>query len=883
MSPPVSSPMTRVVDFALQACERGDIEWCPVAFEVYSGGLGTPKSVARARNVAEQLICAQLPLASDCTAAVQPMLVSGEYTPPVIGPPQGLPVPSPQNSPGLFVVALADSADCVASDTIACMRFANARLNGYAERFNAPRDTAGALSRLDALCASSYSLACREADCIRKPAEETCLQLAHNYLSGSGAERNPQRARELAAAACRGGLEGGCTLAGQIDDLAGQNAPAATFLSQASIGLPWLRKLAEECDKRRGGACVGLSVFLVPLLQDAVSPALLAIFRAACQDGGPDACMNLAGAVARHGPRDVRHARMLQQRSLRLTEGECEIGLPLGCSAYAELLLGGGAKRDTAQAIQKLDYMCSFFRDAMSCARWNALAFHVVPRGEERDRLRSGVKGPVLSYARNCDVNSGAACQALGRLYTGLGGIRPDTAHAIQLYMRACSLENDAACAELETAPWRKTSQAGLDASLQALRQLCATGHPDACVRAGDAVLDAPPTTQQLEDATELYRSACEQGEVPGCDGLAVLANRLRTGEGLPTEISRASSIATIGCHLRSENACKVLVALGEDYEAGTNGRPLMRDSALALWITGCTYNSPSACTRYAKLATDLFEGNSLPKNESEGRRILELGCSNRLSETGVLWACNWWGWRNQFGFGGEQNTARADSLYAYSCAKGLLLGCENSLNLRFGHPLPMSELQSVLVQARDSVGRLIEDQLVATAGKNGFGDIKREKIRRDLFDTGLGAREVRWAFNWEIEDLVYQVVFGDCDGYLTVFMTARMSSTFYQLNVTTEAVGVEDIRIQTGLCPIGDLIVAFGTILKAFSFTPVFPERVVFTKSIPNSVDPSAAQMIKLLTGRDDLAVGFQDFYIAQDGLHIGFKVVPKPDAPPQ
>jgi uncharacterized protein len=153
--------------------------------------------------------------------------------------------------------------------------------------------------------------------------------------------------------------------------------------------------------------------------------------------------------------------------------------------------------------------------------------------------------------------------------------------------------------------------------------RLCDGGRSDACVRIGDIYSDAKLVEFSYEQATALYKRACELGDANGCFKLGALARRSGSGSGgniLPERVELV---------MRSfEKACDGGVGAGCEA-AGTllsDGRTMSRDlpRAASFFENACNGGMPQGCYQLGLMSR---AGDPVARNDRRSRYLIRKAC----------------------------------------------------------------------------------------------------------------------------------------------------------------------------------------------------------------------------------------------------------------
>jgi len=166
-------------------------------------------------------------------------------------------------------------------------------------------------------------------------------------------------------------------------------------------------------------------------------PAVVELYRSACERGHPAACSQL-GLMYQDGlgvPKDPA-------RALALYKEACDARVPRACSRAGSMYSTGlGTARDMGQAFAYSKLGCDG-DDGMGCV--NLGVIHVTADGVPRD-----VKLGVAALERACQLDEGLGCMRLGDLYANGAGVDRNVTLSVMYTKRACGLENALGCGNM--------------------------------------------------------------------------------------------------------------------------------------------------------------------------------------------------------------------------------------------------------------------------------------------------------------------------------------------------------------------------------------------------------------------------------------------------
>jgi uncharacterized protein len=235
-----------------------------------------------------------------------------------------------------------------------------------------------------------------------------CVELGGRHASGDGTAREYATAARYYVAGCEAGNAAGCHAAGQAY-LVGAGVPrdlarATTLLTKAYDG-----RDPHGCFKL--GSLLAGGAFGPP-----TDPprGLLAVAKA-CELGHAGGCFR-AGTLLETGAPGI------------------EADLPRS-TRYYEM----GCNEPTAHGSAPIG-------DASSCWRLGVLYRDGVVKGKSRADGDALLSRTLRDYSQQCDGGAAWACLSLGVIRATGDGAERDTARALELFDRACALENPAGC-----------------------------------------------------------------------------------------------------------------------------------------------------------------------------------------------------------------------------------------------------------------------------------------------------------------------------------------------------------------------------------------------------------------------------------------------------
>jgi len=238
-------------------------------------------------------------------------------------------------------------------------------------------------------------------------------------------------------------------------------------------------------------------------------------------------------------------------RYYRYSEKSCRGGFATGCSNL-------GVAYERGLTVQK-DYARARTYYETACAKQSAIAcrnlgnLYLWGYGTPRDRTLA------LRYLKqSCDADLGEGCNDLARAlpHAAGGASEPARAEREALYVRACDLGSQFACANVANALAHlpNPTQAQIARAADLASKGCLNEHPFSCFVFGFLLEKGIGTSQNLAAARERYQFACDHESAKGCVALGSMFME-DTGGGL----ERAMPILERACKLEDPGACDVL------------------------------------------------------------------------------------------------------------------------------------------------------------------------------------------------------------------------------------------------------------------------------------------------------------------------------------
>jgi TPR repeat protein len=221
-----------------------------------------------------------------------------------------------------------------------------------------------------------------------------CTQAGLMYMQGAGVERSAPRAHDLLRTACASGDAPGCTALGALLVESGAGAATQPAEVRAIFG--------KACDGGDAMGCNNLAN-LYDSAPDRDPPRAWALFLKACERGSGMACSTVAKAyqAGDRVPRDLDQASRFFTRSLKILQGDCDVGNPRACGQAGWLRERGlGGPKDVAAALGDFQSGCDG-NDGPSC--------YNLAVARRAANAADATVAPLL--AKSCELGSREACE----------------------------------------------------------------------------------------------------------------------------------------------------------------------------------------------------------------------------------------------------------------------------------------------------------------------------------------------------------------------------------------------------------------------------------------------------------------------------------------
>ena len=391
-------------------------------------------------------------------------------------------------------------------------------------------------------------------------------------LDADGVTLDLRAARDALGRSCAAGDAEGC--AWLADRMAATGAPSADVLATAT----------RACDGGSARACVALGTWTAIGLGTPKDEARANEYRRrarnllapACEEGDPDACVQLASGEEL-GWVDSARAAALDGRAGQAYAKLCDDGDVPACAHVAgRALLSGPLFGPISEAQSKLWSRICDLDVASVCL----LLSHGGEDSVARDRsCRLGLvlacKGAAAQTlkAAACDDGEGEACSELAEALERAGAdpAEPERlrARARKLLAAACSLYRGNCYLEAMMAEKAVGGPVDLDEAVAALEVPCkAAGHCDAL---GELLLRSPDPARATRGVALLEASCAERAE-----DCLTLASAFEHGGAVAKDAKRAREFATRAVRLLdaecAAGTCTACVSLADLYTSGGVG-----------------------------------------------------------------------------------------------------------------------------------------------------------------------------------------------------------------------------------------------------------------------------------------------------------------------
>jgi len=212
----------------------------------------------------------------------------------------------------------------------------------------------------------------------------------------------------------------------------------------------------------------------------------------------------------------------------------------MACASAGEIFDQGlGTTRDVKRALAFFDRGCRL-GNSESCVRTHP--GHVADAAA-RERAE---------FQAECDQSLGVGCHNLAVLYLEGRGGEKNSARALELFERSCTLGYPPACHELGVMALGDHGRRGRERAETYLTRACDGSWPEACQRLGP-LLWSKRTHTDDDRAVAAWEKACGAGVAVSCQALAEV---LRRGTRIEMDRAKADALSVRACELGLRAAC---------------------------------------------------------------------------------------------------------------------------------------------------------------------------------------------------------------------------------------------------------------------------------------------------------------------------------------
>ncbi len=257
-------------------------------------------------------------------------------------------------------------------------------------------------------------------------------------------------------------------------------------------------------------------------------------------------------------------------------------------------------------------------------------------------------------------------CTLAGHLYrTGKPGVPKDEAKALELYEKACRLD-DKDAHQVAAACFRAGNAYGLERlgaksdpekAKRYLDVACKKGEKLGCKFA--KMLGRSTGKSSLAQVT----ARCEKGKAKDCTELGY--RYYKGNRGVKKDGAKALKYLKKACDLKDGGACSMV---GLFYEKGKVGVSKDKAKSRTYYRKGCDLGYQNGCISLAK---GMLMESKDKKKRAEAVKLLTTGCDKKKKR-----ACMWLGVAYTRGFGVKKNRKKAKTLFKKACALGDRQGC---------------------------------------------------------------------------------------------------------------------------------------------------------------------------------------------------------------
>jgi hypothetical protein len=553
--------------------------------------------------------------------------------------------------------------------------------------------------------------------------------------------------------------------------------------------LPTVERLVTWCAETPADACFGIA----PLLRDSVNPkegeALLRLHARLCFYG-PFYCPQTRPAVAGIAelPTTVAWDSMFAERRNHVVKAICQV---TQCS------IGPPIDTTISRASPCAYRVCP---DSASIVSEGVLL-----------RLRPtnlDMQLPWLDWSQQtCQSGESIGCRYLLILALGYGGVRRDEVTARALATLLCKPFDSLSCdLARDLGRWSPDTLVSRDLPLTDLNRACEQAQPAACLRVRELLgpsVGAFPTRSDsllITACRERLRRACERLDLENQSGQ-------HSGDVIMARLLAIDPLCAAGL----ATSCKdVLEAL----------RPQLRDAGTPEFLAVVAQLLPLCRLQARRVCGVLLTAAStwsLNLARRQGREAAWQDFHRTLCDLRLEHACLYLA-------NTKSGVERRQALSAL-CLEISRRACDELIQLDFSEVLSATEVRDWLDALVASFTEMLRDSILPLKGKDGIGDVTREKVRMTKWSFAVDQpglihepsfARVTLSISWGVEDLVWQPLLGDCDVDL---------GAAAQLVITVRSVPTASFRMtsfkgstQTA-CPVIPVAKGLATLGEFFGF----------------------------------------------------------------
>ncbi|MEQ1548176.1 MAG: tetratricopeptide repeat protein [Chakrabartia sp.] len=249
-----------------------------------------------------------------------------------------------------------------------------------------------------------------------------------------------------------------------------------------------------------------------------------------------------------------------------------------------------------------------------------------------------------------------------------------DNALAIKAFTLSCDAGNFKSCHnvallhEARLAGDPKLENSNFKIAISYFNRSCAGGFQRACVAAAHYYRSSKYGMKNAARATALLTTACDAGEIAGCEDLAEI---LYLGDGVAMDLAHAATLFKKGCD--ADGRAMSCFNYGLMRSKG-QGVAIDKDLAFEYYSLGCRKGSNEACIN---LAVDYNEHGIVPDDKKIARGLLQQSCTK-----GAMTACANLGQLIRDGKPTEAENVEAAELFRKACDSGFGKACRSLGNM---------------------------------------------------------------------------------------------------------------------------------------------------------------------------------------------------------